>query len=698
MLLRKFRVENFRSVLDSDWIEAEVVTALIGVNESGKTNLLLPLWKLRPAREGDIVIREDAPITMFADIRSRPGDYRFITAEFEDAELGKQIGELIGGDPTALSVFQVQRHFDGTYRIAFPKFASQPPYPTAQIVSELEASKRSIQELDELKKEDGLKDRMQQALGIEIDSLKTRENQTKLFLSSTRGKLAKVIPDEPALTSTLVPKLRQLIDSLDEKIERFNAPRPEDVEGVLDKVVGALPKFVYYSSYGNLDSEIYLPHVVQNLKREDLSGRDAAVARTLRVLFKFVQLSPEEILAMGQEVAEGKGATPDAVKKVSESKDERFILLQSAETKLTREFRQWWNQGDYLFQFLADGNHFRIWVSDDLRPEKVRLENRSTGLQWFLSFFLVLLVESSGSHKNTILLLDEPGHSLHPLAQRLLSAFFDNLSKSNQILYSTHSPFLIDADRLERARKVYIAGDGSTKATANLRYEEGRRGVGKDRNLGAAYAVHSALNLSISEGMLIGCEPIIVEGRGDQIYLTAIKSLLIGAGDVAPKRELVFPPGGGTKTSRTVASVLTGRDDRLPLMLLDGDAMGLKMQVELKTSLYVEKKEAILNMDDFVGFTGAEGEDLFPPDLLADVIDRWLRPESDFVDALVTGKPIVPQIEAWAKQNNVSLEEGWKVELAKRVKARALEKGIDAIPIPYRANWKKLFETFNSKA
>ncbi|MBP7611044.1 MAG: ATP-binding protein [Steroidobacteraceae bacterium] len=90
---------------------------------------------------------------------------------------------------------------------------------------------------------------------------------------------------------------------------------------------------------------------------------------------------------------------------------------------------------------------------------------RSTGLQWFLSFYLVFLVESQGEHKRSVLLLDEPGMSLHPLAQRDLSAFFDSLSSSNQILYTSHSPFLVDADRLERARKVYVTANGMTKAT-----------------------------------------------------------------------------------------------------------------------------------------------------------------------------------------------------------------------------------------
>ncbi len=82
--------------------------------------------------------------------------------------------------------------------------------------------------------------------------------------------------------------------------------------------------------------------------------------------------------------------------------------------------------------------YFRIWVSDDKRPEDIELEGRSTGLQWFLSFYLVFLVESQSSHKGAILLLDEPGNSLHPIAQRDLSAFFENLSKtkSNFLYYS----------------------------------------------------------------------------------------------------------------------------------------------------------------------------------------------------------------------------------------------------------------------
>ncbi len=70
------------------------------------------------------------------------------------------------------------------------------------------------------------------------------------------------------------------------------------------------------------------------------------------------------------------------------------------------------------------------------------------------SLVCVFLVERADAHEGAIPLLDEPGLSLHPLAHCELSSFFQALSKDNQLLYTCHSPFLIDADHLDRARKV----------------------------------------------------------------------------------------------------------------------------------------------------------------------------------------------------------------------------------------------------
>ena len=352
--------------------------------------------------------------------------------------------------------------------------------------------------------------------------------------------------------------------------------------------------------------------MVDNLERGDLGEKEAAKARTLRVLFSFVRLKPSEILELGKDETRignpARRPTDTEIAAIAENKRERSILLQSAGATLTTRFKEWWRQGDYRFRFEADGNHFRIWVADDRRPAEVELEGRSTGLQWFLSFYLVFLVESGGEgeHENAILLLDEPGLSLHPLAQYDLSKFFDNLATTNQMIYTTHSPFLVHADRLDRARKVYVDEAGTTKATSDLR-------KGAELQPGAAYAVHSALGLSVADSLMPGCQPVIVEGSSDQHYLTAIKTLLIASGKLRPVRELVFPPAGGTKNTKMVASILTGRDEALPFMILDGDVMGKRLANEIGTSLYKAATDRLIIIDQYTGVEGIRNRRSNPP-------------------------------------------------------------------------------------
>ena len=212
----------------------------------------------------------------------------------------------------------------------------------------------------------------------------------------------------------------------------------------------AIPHFVYYSNYGNLDSEIYLPTVISDMNRTDLTGTTAAKVRTLRILFSFINLKPQEILELGKDVVLDDYGNPvsnpsdEQLKDFSAKKDERTVLLDSASAKLTAKFRDWWKQGTYDFLLRADGYSFKIWVSDEKRPARVDLESRSTGLQWFLSFYLTFLVETAETLSNAVLLLDEAGLSLHPLAQKDLVHFFQSLAENNQIIHTTHSPFLFD--------------------------------------------------------------------------------------------------------------------------------------------------------------------------------------------------------------------------------------------------------------
>lgn len=666
MKLTKFRVTHFRSVEDSGWVETDQITALIGTNESGKTNLLIPLWKLNPANDGEINAIADYPRKRYNEIRSLDEKPVFIQAIFElDDSLIGELCELTGTTAAELKTAHVQRKFDGKYIVGFPDSKAPVGAAKSDIMRLLESAEKEIGGLTTASKiDEGAKPDLLKALTTAKECCQ-QEEVKKVTLEKIVLTLEDALTDDLPKRSTIVPRFEQAIEGIKEQLEAASRPMPSDSVEARKLIVQHLPTFVYYSNYGNLDSEIYLPHVIQNMERDDLGSKEEAKVRTLKVLFEFVRLQPQEILELGREQAVTVGSPTEAEIKLSaEKKKEREILLQSASTELTTKFRDWWKQGAYRLRFNADGNHFRIWVSDDKRPEEIELEGRSTGLQWFLSFYLIFLVESTDAHQNAVLLLDEPGLSLHPLAQKDLSLFFENLSVTNQLLYTTHSPFLVDSDHLDRVKAVYVNQDGLTSVSANL-----REGLTKEQQSQSVYPVHAALGLSVSDVLLQGCQPVIVEGPSDQIYFSTIKNYLIGHQLISPKREIMFMPAGGVKGVGAVVAILTAKDEQLPVVIVDSDTPGLDMAKRLKSGIYQGQTGRVILIGEVLKLENAEVEDLMPFDFMLGVVTRFFRfIDEEFGDVAESGKPLIPQIEKFAERNGVVLELGWKVDLARRAK------------------------------
>jgi hypothetical protein len=203
----------------------------------------------------------------------------------------------------------------------------------------------------------------------------------------------------------------------------------------------------------------------------------------------------------------------------------------------------------------------------------------------------------------------------------------------------------------------------------------------------------------VADSLMLGCQPIIVEGCSDQHFLTAMKTLLIASGRLAPTRELIFPPSGGTKNTKMVASILTGRDEELPYVILDGDFLGQKQAKELRSSLYKNEPYRVLSTDNFTDYTGSEIEDLIPGKIIAYVLDRMERnADKGFGEVIIDSAPIVGQIENWARNQEIVLQPGWKVELAKRVKQHLLAKGTSIIPADCIDRWFRLFQTISGQS
>jgi predicted ATP-dependent endonuclease of OLD family len=698
MKLVRFRVTNFRSVDDSGWIEVDDVAALIGTNESGKTNILLPLWKLNPAKEGAIHPTSDYPRKHYTTFRHEKLKPIFIRAIFDvGEELAQELADKTGMPAEQMREVEVSRRFEGELIVDFPNAVPLRAVEKERALNLLSQAEMDITVMTPLKTEEDLKNLILTAINSARTKLSAQDEIGVLQIDDVLSGLSGVSTENAPKTSTIVPRYQRLAEEFRTLKTEISREHPRDVDAAVDLVTENLPKFVYYSTYGNLDSEIYLPHVIQNMTRKELGAREEAKARTLKVLFEFVKLQPKEILELGRDFKDptnpNRQPNEAEIAAIAEKKKQRSILLQSASTLLTTQFRSWWKQGVYRFRFEADGDHFRIWVSDDKRPEEIELEGRSTGLQWFLSFYLVFLVESADAHEGAILLLDEPGISLHPLAQRDLSAFFDGLAQTNQLIYTSHSPFLVDADRLDRARKVYVDENGTSKVTSDLRANQG-----DISQRGAGYAVHAAIGLTVAESILLGCDPVVVEGDSDQHYLSGIKIILIADGRLKPGRELVFPPAGGTKGVKVIASILGGRDEQLPVALFDSDHQGKATLKSLGEGLYANEKQLLLEVEPFAGMSNSEVEDLIPPDMIVRELDRWQRSaEVPFGDELKPGQPIVPQIEAWATRHKIELAKpGWKVELAKRVKQRLLAEGPKSAAPEVLDRWTKLFAAFQT--
>lgn len=711
-ILKKFRVKKFRSIVDSGWLKLDNQTCLVGTNESGKTNLIVALWKLNPANDEEIVPLIDYPRKEYVNFEKTHGEEIFVEGEFEFKDsIADQISEKAGWHRELVKSIIISRNYNGEYFFQFSK-SSIDSISTEEVISLFEKAVQSYKESSTAEREDQktnetilsklneILDALHPNSDLDQKSVVKIKEEFEVFLRKNYGR-------KQYINNFFYEEI-SLFAQLDKIIAAFNENGIEVTNSVEEIITNNLPSFVYYSDYGNLDSEIYLPHVIENFDRDDLGEKERAKSRSLKVLFEFVNLSPEQILELGKEALPRKVVTQDQrgkvistqeqdaseedIETIREKKKEREILLQSASTKLTQEFKDWWKQGNYKFRFQADGNFFRIWVSDEVRQEEIELEGRSRGLQWFFSFFLVFLVESKDSHSNCILLLDEPGISLHPVAQLDLIRFFHSLAIENQLIYTTHSPFLVDSDNLGNVYAMYVGQDGESIISADLR---SNNKIAEK----SIYPVHAAIGLTVSETLLIGCQPVLVEGVSDQIYLQLIKQYALQEGAYKNDREIVFIPTGGVKGMSPVIKILLGRDNALPFVILDSDRQGKQKEKQLRNGLYKGNEEKIVVISEFLGDGDWEIEDLMDKEQIARLFAKSYRrrnSEDEFEYLFDASKPIVNQMESFASENGYHLGLGWKVDLAKEVQ-KNFDRILTRTDQDMKTKWIKILEKITNE-
>ena len=658
----RFRVQNFRNVDDSGWISLEKVTAFVGRNESGKTSLLKALHKFNPATPEPYDPQREFPrdryTSDYVSNGSNGKDWPVCSVEFEiPEELRIEIAEILkeGGDiPEKVTA---TRYYDGALEFQYASTIQERPLAPEPVLDALDAFASSARRL--VSPEPNQEENTAQQR-TELADWTTGWKDNLKAIVDLRG-------DEGAKSLTKLrheverkssPETADMVEALQRTIEPVldAAKEPSVFDMICEKIKDQLPVVIYFENYGILDGAVWLPRFVEDLNHHPEESR----VRTINALFKHVGLDATEIAKLGDERTresrrQGYQPEPEQIAEDQQRKDRRSVLLNSASIDISKRFSEWWSQRRHKIRYQADGGSFRIWIADDRRPDvEIELEARSKGFQWFFSFYLVFLVESDGGHKDAILLLDEPGLHLHPTAQQELIEFFEKLSETNQLAYTTHSPFLIDGERLHRVRPVTEDTTGHARIAAET--------WPKDRE--TIFPLQAAAGYAMLRGLFQHRKNVLVEGMSDFYYLHALSLQCMKSGRGALPDDIYITPCGGTKHVGHFASMFLGHEVR-PLVLLDGDDAGRARQDALTKELYVDHNSNIVMLDEVLSRPGQEVE---IEDILGEVpfvsgVERVLNQSIHLEDRDRSAGSLPSQIKAAAKRQSIELPEGWKASV-----------------------------------
>ena len=156
--------------------------------------------------------------------------------------------------------------------------------------------------------------------------------------------------------------------------------------------------------------------------------------------------------------------------------------IENLNNTLTRNFHDFWQQSigrnnkihiqfeldhyNSSYEGKAGKPYLEFWIKDE--GERLYPKQRSRGVRWFLSFYMELMASANIIDKQMVLLVDEPGVSLHARAQEDVLKVFENIKDKIQIIYTTHSPHLVEINKLHRVLAVQRDDLDSMRSTSRI--------------------------------------------------------------------------------------------------------------------------------------------------------------------------------------------------------------------------------------
>ena len=545
--LKGFTVHKYKCFSTDQHCEVEKdITTLIGLNESGKTSVLEALSKLRYYKEGDSNFVYDQ-------------DFDYPRNELRNLEKGVSEAKAI------TCSYQVP---DGLMDLMIDETSG-----LIELSSEIEYSHNYITKSIEYTfnvKTQKLDDHLN-GLGINPNWV------SKDWIPEALSKLQSIQNEKEV-------KIYKFLESYNKKIE---------IDTLLkyfwnNYIEVNIPHFWYFDEYRVLDHRVSFSDMANG-------NTNNYKIKTARALLELASIDPDDL--------------------INADNYERFnARLNSISSVITRELKEYWEQNKNI-NIRIDiekeesrnqhgqpviNKYLQIRVVDTDTYVEVPLSNRSKGFQWFFSFLIWFRSKQESNNKSYILLFDEPGLSLHGLAQEDLLNFLKDLSNDFQILYTTHSPFLVDYSSLNKVRTVLYSSDGS-----KIQKPEDV----KDKK--TLFPLQAALGYNLSQNLFIGEYNLLVEGVSDLVYLEIAKLLLEKSGKETLNQLISIVPIGGAGKISTFMSLLYGNKLKYVVLLDSTNSSDLQLlQNAIKNKLLTQKH--VIYFHDFVeDLDKADIEDLF---------------------------------------------------------------------------------------
>ena len=637
MRLVAFRVEMYRSIIDSRWVNVTPLTVIVGKNESGKTTLLRALHKLKPFNADPYSMDSEGPRG-----RRKERDPKRVACrarfQFTPEQLS-QLESLIGEKVDGAAVVEVSRTYGGQLGVEFPKQF----FPRKLNKAEIEKLMAAHMPVPSPASPDF--QAVAQQCRDDVRRLAEHDDFDGIARAATEhaGRLTKVVSTDdaperpaeqgfitsyPAYVQTLAQALRNQL-TISERADSL--------------VQNWIPTFIYMSDYRAFSGTARLDHVQQRKQQSQPNDED----KTLLMLMKLSGLD------LDQEVQ----------KSSQDHREQRQYDLADASATLTRTIVERWKQRRYEVEYRADGPLFYTFVKDERDPSLIKLEERSKGFQWFFSFDLMFMHESGGTFKNCVLLLDEPGLHLHPDAQRDLLKRLAAYAEGNVLIYSTHLPFMIDLREPSRIRVLSETDNGNVVSEDLTQSQpEGK------------LVLQAALGMSGRASYLVAERNLVVEGVDDFWIVSELSNLLIRSGEPGLPEDVLITPAGGASEAAYIATFMIGQQLQV-VVLLDSDHAGGEAAdalVKKWLTRYQDHHASVLSLGPAAGTTSGNFaiEDMFPDEFYLTAVEEVYKNQLNLAGVpklKLTGTDMLAKrVERALAEHEISFNRGSVAKIIRR--------------------------------